>query len=186
MWTGTGAARRCSDLSEACEARSRVQRHGPHGYECAPGPCSGLSRRERVKRARSRRESAPPAGLDVRNAQPGARHPPFSKEYRGRHERHPRLPPHGRGPYGWPTWCPAQNHVGQPQDARHTHCTALHSDPRVGVGTCGRGRGQHGVTATFLSEVCEARSRVQRHGPHGYEGMSVPRVRAAVSAGGNA
>ena len=72
--------------------------------------------------------------------------------------------------------------MGQPKDARHTHCTGPLSHPRVGVRTCRRGRGQHGGAASVLRRVWPG--RVCRGTAH--IGMSVAQVRAAVSAGGKA
>ena len=72
--------------------------------------------------------------------------------------------------------------MGQPRDARHTHCTAPLSHPRLAVGTCRRGRGEHGGAASVLRRVWPG--RVCRGTAH--IGMSVTRVREVVSAGGNA
>ena len=84
----SGHMKICAKL-QACEARPRVQRHGPHWHECGPGPCSGLSRRERVKRARSRFHSAPPPGLDIGNVLTWAASPTVLK----RVSRTPRASP---------------------------------------------------------------------------------------------
>ena len=75
-----------------------------------------------------------------------------------------------------------RNHVGKPQDARHTHCTAPLCHPRLGVRTCRWGRGEHGGAASVLRRVRPG--RVCRGTAH--INMSVVRVRAAVSACGNA
>ena len=161
-----------------------MQRHGPHQYECGPGPCSGLSRRERVKRARCDRDSIPLLlpGLTLGTPNPGRltqrSQTSIADATSVTQGCHRTGHVHTDGPHA----ARPRNHVGQPRDARHTHCTALHSDPRLGVGTCRRGRGGHGGAATFPRRVRPG--RVCRGTAH--IGMSVVQVRAAVSAGGKA